>query len=224
MFWEPGVYACYLLSAPLLFIDDLKSFVKLNRYKVIVLMVALITTFSTTGYLVASLFLFSYFRKINRLIGPIIAILVFTNIFSSDTVSMKFERDLSTIENLSLGKTYFYDGYNSANRLGSIFFLMNIILDHPFIGNGLNPEALFANNRYLLLEDNLGIGNGFFSYIASMGIIGLFIYYGAIWRYWKNKKIDKLLSLLIITLLLQGEPLLMYPLFIGLPFLRNKIV
>ena len=222
MFWEPGAYACFLLLVPMLYLDKLDEFIRNNKWKVLIIVIALITTFSTTGYLVLSCYVFLYFQGKNKIIGPAIAIIALAFILSTDVVQMKLEKDLSTIEGLSLGQKTWYDGYSSANRLGSIFFLMDIIKEHPFVGNGLNPEALFANNRYLLLEEYLGIGNGFFMYIANLGIIGWAIYYISIWKRLKLFGNKRIWLLIILTMLLQGEPLLMYPLFIGLPFLKLK--
>lgn len=218
MFWEPGAFACYLLVTPLFFIDNILLFVKNNKWKVLFLICALITTFSTTGYLMLSLYGYLYFKNKYKYSGSIFGIIILLLIVSTDVVQMKLEKDLSTVEDVSIGEEILYDGYNSANRLGSIFFLLNIIKDHPFVGNGINPEALFANNKYLLSIENLGIGNGFFMYIANLGIGGLMIYFLKIWKNWKNIGTKRFWVLVIITLLLQGEPLLMYPIFIGLPF------
>lgn len=218
MFWEPGVFACYLCAVPLLYFNNLNDFVKNNKLSITILAVALFTTFSTTGYLVSLFFIYKYSVEKYKNIGWILALLVIIFVISTDVVVNKFSRDFETIEGLSLGEKYYYDGYNTENRLGAIFFLSGIIAHHPFIGNGLNPEALYSSNKSLLLLEHIGIGNGFFLYLASLGILGLIIYIFTLYKNWHISRMDKILSLLIIVLLLQGEPLLIYPLFMGLPF------
>lgn len=224
MFWEPGCYACYLCLTPLLFIDNLKLFVHDNKKSVIILVLALLTTQSTTGFLTFSLLMFMILSKTNRYLGPLIAFVVILIIFSSDVVVDKFARDTMTIEGLKLGQKLDYQGYESANRLGTVFFLFPFFMIHPFIGNGLNTEAMFSSVKFLITE-KLGLGNGFMIYLVQVGVIGCAMYLGKLWKNWNVGKHEKLFASIVILALLQGEPLLMYPIFIGLPFLtfkRNK--
>lgn len=222
MFWEPGCYACYLCLTPLLFIEDLKGFIKENRKKCLILLTALLTTQSTTGFLVVSLLLLIAFWKTNKYIGPTIALFIIFYLITSSVVTDKFSRDLSTIENMSIGKQYYYDGYNTENRLGTIFFLFPIFLLHPIIGNGINNEAMYASVPYLLQLDRIGLGNGFMIYLVQLGLAGVLIYAYTLCKKWKIPSMDRFLTLLIILLLLQGEPLLLYPIFIGLPFYYSR--
>ena len=52
MFWEPGAFQGYIMLAFLFYIDDYKSLWKTHKLKCIILSLALLTTFSTTGYIV----------------------------------------------------------------------------------------------------------------------------------------------------------------------------
>lgn len=222
MFWEPGVFACYLCTVPLLNLGNLNTFVNSNKYSFIILAIALFTTFSTTGYLISLIFIYKYSVVKFKYIGWILALIAIAFIVSTDVIVDKFNKDLATIEGLSFGEKYYYDGYNTENRLGAIFFLSGIIMNHPLIGNGLNPEALYSHDKSLLLLDHIGIGNGFFLYIASLGILGLVFYISTIYKNWNIDRGNKILSILVIVLLLQGEPLLIYPLYIGLPFFIHE--
>jgi hypothetical protein len=136
-------------------------------------------------------------------------------------ITNKLNRDSETVDRMSLGEYVSYDGYNTENRLGTIFFLTPLILLHPIIGNGLNPEALFSSMREILALDHIGLGNGFFTYWASLGLMGLLFFFGGIMLYWKISLNKRCISILILVLLLQGEPLLIYPVVMGLPFLRH---
>lgn len=81
---------------------------------------------------------------------------------------------------------------------------------------------MYSHDKSLLLLDHIGIGNGFFLYIASLGILGLVFYISTIYKNWNIDRGNKILSILVIVLLLQGEPLLIYPLYIGLPFFIHE--
>lgn len=222
MFWEPGAFACYICLTFVLFINDLRGFVLNNKKKVTILSLALLTTFSTTGFIVIALISFFVFKSTNKYIGPIIAAVVFALILSSDVVTQKIVKDLDVTAGMRLGERLYYEGYASANRLGSFMFLYQFFVQHPIIGNGLNPEALFSSMPYLLQYDNLGLGNGFMYYLASFGLLGLAIYLCGIWSYWRTTtRLQRILAMTIIIFLLQGEVLLNYPLFAGLPLLKH---
>lgn len=222
MFWEPGCFACYLCLVPLLYIDNLKQFIKNNKIKCIILLLALISTQSTTGYLVSCILLFIAFSRTYKLFGPIMGALIILSLITSAVVTDKLSKDFATIEYMKLGEMYEYDGYNTENRLGTIFFLFPIFLLHPIIGNGINLEAMFASVPYVLTFDNIGLGNGFMTYLVQVGLLGVFVYSYSLYKKWQISSLDKSISLFIIFLLLQGEPLLMYPVFIGLPFYYVK--
>lgn len=221
MFWEPGSFACYLCLVPVFFINNPMELVKKYRIKSLILFFALLSTRSTTGFIVFAAIMFFVFMKslksvaITSIIGYAILILL------SSVITDKITKDTATVDNLTLGKTVDYDGYNTENRLGTIYFLVPLISQHPIVGNGLNPEAMYSTMKYMLLLDHIGLGNGFFTYWASLGLLGLLFYFGGIYLYWKIPKKQKLISILILVLLLQGEPLLIYPVVMGLPFLRH---
>lgn len=221
MFWEPGNYACYLCLVPLLYIKDLKTFLSKNKIKCIILLLALLSTKSTTGFLIVGILMFVVFGKTNRFLGPVVGAIALFYLINSAVVTDKFARDLSTIDYLTLGDVYDYDGYNTENRLGAIFFLFPIFMVHPIIGNGINNEALFASMPYLLDLDHIGIGNGFMLYLCQLGLAGVLFYGISLYRRWCIPAKDKIFTLLIVFLLLQGEPLLIYPVFMGLPFLTD---
>lgn len=218
MFWEPGCYACYLCLVPLLFINNMKAFVKENKIKCVILLLTLLTTRSTTGFLVISIILMAAFWKSNKYVGPILGCIIVFSLISSSVVTDKFAKDFATVDFSTLGQVSYYDGYNTENRLGTIYFLFPIFLLHPIIGNGINNEAMFSSMSYVLLEDHIGLGNGFMLYLVQLGLCGVLFYAIKCYKSWTISIKDRMIMLFSLLLLLQGEPLLLYPLFIGLPF------
>ena len=224
MFWEPGVYASYLCITFIFFINQLYDVILKNKWKFLLIVIALLTTFSTTGYIVLGVISFLTLAKKNKGIGTIVGLLLFALLMLSNVVIDKLEQDAMVTEDFKLGQKIFYQGYSTANRWGSFIFLLPLFMNHPFIGNGLNPEALFSTMKSVLIQGSaeLGLGNGFMLYLASVGIVGLMIFLGGIYKYWNVNDVDKIWGILIILMLLQGEALLSYTLLMGIPFLKHK--
>ena len=212
-FWEPGAFACYLILVPLLYVDNLKSFILNNGKKVITLFIALITTISTTGYICLFAIILYYFmaESKNKFITyfvylPFALVGIFYAYSKLDFMSSKIEEQAEA----SIEK----EGDFSNTRMGSLLFDLYYIEKHPFTGNGLHEQTRYADHP-MLWGKNLGHGNTFSNYAAQMGIIALFVYFILIYRAFNNKIIVPI----IIILLFQGEQLMDYPLFPALPFI-----
>ena len=107
------------------------------------------------------------------------------------------------------------EGEFGPDRLSALFFDIHYISKHPLIGNGFHSQTRYADHPELQKED-LGHGNGFSDFLASMGILSLLFYSFFLIKYNKTNPVVFLFAILI---LLQGEPLLNYPLFLSLPFI-----
>ena len=101
------------------------------------------------------------------------------------------------------------------DRLGALLFDLHYIEKHPITGNGFHVSTRYIDHPWLK-DLNLGHGNGFSNFIASMGIISIMFYLFYIFKFAHQ---NKFLILTIVVLALQGEQLLNYPLFLALPFL-----
>ena len=75
--WEPGLYSI-MLSMAILFNIYHNNGIRLNK-RFFILLIALITTFSTTGYIIAMIIFACYFMfsKKNRIVHKIIYIIIF---------------------------------------------------------------------------------------------------------------------------------------------------
>lgn len=219
-FWEPGAYACYLLLVPLFYVGSLNNLIKDERKKTLVLLVALLTTLSTTGYVALFFLVMYYFVFIKKRVGlgTYIATLVFGILAvyvgsKLDFIGDKVEHQLNVTAQ-SKGE------YNS-NRFGAFAFDLHYIKKHPIVGNGFIVETRYADHPQLWYAQ-LGHGNGFCNYCAQMGLIAMFAYLYMLYRESFSSPRTAIARVVIVILLLQGEQLLNYPLFLSLPFIKSK--
>jgi hypothetical protein len=213
MFWEPGAFAGYLLLA-LVFIaikNTKFSFVNYKKESIWIIL-GIITTMSTTGFIVLSImmifFVMQYFNKTKFILIPtsfIVIFFVYSNLVFMQT---KIETQYGQALNLRIGDL-------SNSRFGSIIMDAYYIKEEPIIGNGT-----YVNTRFRFhpeIRGSIGHGNGMSNFIACWGI-PLFIFWCVSVFYFSIKKTSKksisLVILLIILLILQGEQFLDYPIFL----------
>ena len=221
-FWEPGAYGGYLVLLLLLFYNDLAYLFKCHRGKCVVLLIALISTMSTTAYIVFGLTLIWYFsfkmkNNLKYILLPLSVGVALWAYYSFDFLSTKIDRQ--TIQSLSM------DGEYSSNRLGSLLFDLHYIQKHPLVGNGLHERTRYADHMYVFEMISSGevanTGNGFSESIVKFGFLfwGIFIYF----LFTGNKKVQKpdLISFVILfCVLLNGEMFFNYPLALSIPMMR----
>lgn len=215
MFWEPGAFACYICLAFLFYLGNIRTLLAHHKWKVIVILVALITTYSTTGYIVlfiigvATIYI-EYKKKYGAFVLPIL--LTFGLIAYFTYENTEFMKDKMNTQVVAASQRD--EGEFAPDRMSALIFDLHYIGKHPLVGNGMHATTRFADHPALQKED-LGHGNGFSDFLASMGILSFLFYLFYIIRYNKNYATIFVIS---IIFLLQGEPLLNYPLFLCLPF------
>lgn len=216
MFWEPGAYQGFLLLVFLLYISEIKSFYKCYRRECVILFLAILSTQSTTGYVVFAIFLFLVIVKnIKSKITKIAVVLVMFVIAlyaytSLDFIGKKIEDEFEESQNLAMGEV-------SWSRFGSMMIDLEAIRRHPLIGNGFLLESKYGS----LGEDMAGAGNGFTDALNTYGIPVMFLYLLGIYkRKSEISKYDGCVCACVIVLLLNGEAFLNFPLFWMLLFIE----
>lgn len=227
-FWEPGAFAGITTLCLALNVKQLPFLWQKHKFKVLAIVIALITSQSTTGY-VTFFFIGCYFllffvkdKSIAFTMLPlilIISVVVYSNAaFLKDKVERQSEQSANLIQ-----------GEFSNTRFGSFIFDMHYIKKHPIIGNGFNEITRYADNPELIQLIKIGLdpanGNGLSNYAACMGLPFLFSY--LLLSFTSICKVDRkvgILVTLVITLTLVSEQWLSYPLFTGIIFLNNKKV
>lgn len=213
MFWEPGAFAGYIIVTFILYVDQLEFLVKNKRKDLYILIVALLTTISTTGYVVFSIIVLFYFLQKRKGPGTILLAIIAVGamafaFFRLDFMYGKILAQYTVLE---------YQDWDTVNlsRFGSVLFDWQYIVLHPIVGNGLADITRFA--MHIGLSERLGgFGNGFTGAIHTFGIPFMAIYLFVIY---KNKTIShKWMAILLIVLLLNGEYYLNYPLFFALMY------
>lgn len=162
IFWEPGVYQVVLNVAILLLLFSKRKLAFKEQLKLFLLLLGIVTTRSTTGYLVTMVILFvKFFKKINSYKNRaivwcslgVVSIILIIIILKTPTIINKFN-----MENYSFNQRY-------QQNIMSI----KLILKHPFTGYGINSKALqnIMQNEYNLKSNS----NGLFVITIYFGVI-----------------------------------------------------
>jgi hypothetical protein len=219
MMWEPGAFQG-IINLALLLMPTQQLTARRNRWRLVVVVATLLTTFSTTGYI--TLFLLSAYKLSRfsipaRVKWPAIALLVAASAFATMQADFLGEKIQGQFE-----EAVQLDDDFSPGRFGALLFDLYYIEKHPLFGNGLNETTRYADHPYLW-GVALGHGNGLSNFAATFGLFGLFGYFYAIARSRLPGPVrGRVFVAFIVALLVFGEPFLNYPLFLGLPFLVGR--
>lgn len=212
---EPGVYQMYLVLALFfeLFIVESYSIKRIACY-----IVALLLTFSTTGFI--SLFLILILFQISgeknrisvkqkRIFGCFVFVVSLYLVFYTDMLSS---------EGVVFGKLSNEDDHSSIARMSSITSNIEIWLNNPLFGAGLQSVAdqfpLLTLQRYGFPSTHNT--NTFLCELATFGIFYFILFVMGIYKFCKNvthTSVEKILLILIMCVLSVGEKLTFSPFF-----------
>jgi len=229
VFWEPGALAGYCLFSLLLLGLGARHFSRRGFWIcMVVLSVTVLTTFSTTGYLLlpAVLAYHVLLRQPPRLqrgsrslvvgvVAGVVAVGALTWLYRLDFVGEKIRDQLE----ISLGET---ERYWQTTRFGSLISDFTDIAQRPVTGWGSNPlirpSVIFADE---IVQNNQG--NGLSGFLSRFGIVGMatFCFFGALGfkRYGAATWTRGVAALVIVLATLFSEQFLNYPLFLSIMFL-----
>ncbi len=225
MFWEPGAFAGYLILAILFIILENRQFI-IGSYKkeTFWISAALITTMSTTGYLILGLIIFIYALQ-NYKWGKIIIIPLFIIIGWWSFNELHFLKNKIESQIISAEKMTENDVSNS--RFGALKMDLQYIKSQPLTGNGLSIKTRFRFHPWI--KEDIGHGNGMSNFLAYWGIpfflFWLYSLYIFAFRMSEVKSIA-IFFVILMLLVLQGEQFLNYPMFLAffiLPYFNLKI-
>jgi hypothetical protein len=215
-FWEPGLFAVFLNLA---LIFNLINERKLWTRKNIVLALALISTFSTAGYIAFFVLLFSYYivdqslgKKI--LLTAVLLPVVLTLYFSLEFLSNKVE------QNISMAST------TTSSRFGSALIDITDFSASPFIGWGRGVMR-YGGRSFSFFSEDQHRNNSVTDLLATYGLF-IFLFY--FFNYYMSLKALCLksgfnphfayFSLLVILILGFSQSIFLKPFFYSLMFLR----
>lgn len=220
IFREPGVYQMFLMLGLIFHVYYSHS---VKAYRVITYVLAIVLTFSTTGYIALAIFFVLYLFKENISFSEqkrkyfIICALILVTLF------LATKTDLLSSEGMIFNKFSNTKRTTTIARSASVFSNLKIWLNYPIFGAGLIkvsekfPQLAFEmfgkavthNTNTLLCE------------LATYGIIYTLL---LTYSYWKfsvrltNKKIQRFLILVIVFVLSCGEKLTFSPIIYILAF------
>lgn len=229
IFWEPGAFAGYLVIALLLVLAHKHT--PTSKWKVIVLIAALVSTQSTTGYM-AGFFIFSYWqlskyrgRSVGGLdyrfiiIPFLMGLIITASIYSYSSIAFlgeKIEHQIS--ESLNEEHNYRF------NRFGNYLYDIDFLMDRPLTGWGASPQTRVSVDPEL--ADFIdGQGNGLSGFLVKFGLIAFFVYFYSLFKNLKSMTHSTNQALILtvpILMLLMGEQFLDYALFLTLAFVSTS--
>lgn len=170
--WEPGSYASYLAIGLFINLFMVKNDPD-QKKRLFVILAALLSTLSTTGYVIMILILAFYFlnRDIKKilLMTPVVLaalILAFSLPFMKDKiVKLMNERDLDYI----VSESYARENPTTPQRFTSFLITMVDFKNNPVLGLAAHSEASWTRKVGSRISPISGIGN----LMAQFGLAGL---------------------------------------------------
>lgn len=198
MFWEPGVFQGYLNIAIALALLLPKN--KERKWSLVFLVTALLTTVSTTGYLVFGFIIIFYVYKFSRLssFSRFLYSLIVIGVCMYSFFALDFMHD-KIMDNTQ-------DTESAQGR----------ITDYIRYGDYLKNNFFFGVNTG---EFEINTGNGLVYMILYYGGLIVFYYIINFWRNFSKKFSTSIVLFLlgVIFITLQGEGFMFYPLYLAFP-------
>ncbi len=225
-FWEPTAYAIYLIFGLIAIF-----YIKKTIYNIqgLIFVTALITTLSTTGYVVFFILILAYFIIIKRNLISVLmmVVFIFIGLYVYETIPFLKEKIDYQISLSNKNKDL-----DKRRRTRFVSFALDIEewLDYPFFGKGRNEITRFGTSKLKSIETHRN--NGISDFLLKFGIIYFllyFFYYYKSWLfvsnfYFKHTIPIGLIAIIILSLtfiLAFSEILFLKPFFIAIPLLGN---
>jgi hypothetical protein len=229
MFWEPGAFAGYLILA-LLMLAAIRGRLTRKKHLTIfcVLSVALISTFSTTGYIAYPIAVFLNFvwsrpNRARALGGTLVLCILAPVVIAGSAYAFTRLAFLEAKVKSELKAVQRHDRGWQIKRTGTLLFDWEYVSRRPLTGWGLHQETRFALHPWLRDES---FGNGMSDFIVKFGVIGFVTFLLCVARGAKRVSGQSrvyVAGFLGATLVvLQGEGFLGFPLFLSLMFLEHS--
>lgn len=232
-FWEPGAFAGYIIIVGILFFNELDTLWKSQKKKCVILLIALITTFSTQGYLAFALLMFFYFFK-ERMSGKLlVGMFSFAVLSIIAFMSLDFLQEKVSEQLVSAREWETDESLSSANRFTTSLLDLYYVEESPLIGNTEDSQIRYRDHPTILwIIDNYGgygTGSGTTSFMATYGI-PLFL----LWCFFTYKSLRRGNSAKVSFMILgtylflgNGELYFNYIYYMSLPFMiythRNMV-
>lgn len=229
-FWEPGAFSGYLLMVFVLYVNEWNKLWKEHKLKVIMLLLALVTTFSSQGYiagfiLIGIQLLLNTKRRNFFRVGIVAVILDIGVTLTYNTLPFLKEK---VDDQLELTETWDSDNsLQTANRFTTTMVDISNIQKRPLFGSTSDPYILYEDYPFIMNvvteHGAYGTGSGVTGFIAQNGVI-LFLVWLTMslssFNVYYGRKLTAMLVLLMLLSLGQGEAYMSYIFYQSLPYLK----
>jgi len=226
MFWEPGALAGYTVLG-LIFLGLRRDSFSKKQYwlRLGVLLLCILTTRSTMGYLVAVPALALHLKGVAPArravpglpasLALLLLIPISLAVWNADFVARKMNVQLERA--MTRGPGW------QINRIGSFLFDMEYIRRRPAMGWGVHRDTRYMLHRGTTVY--LGQGNGLSDFTAKFGLLGLAGFCFTSWiglsSVGGGRPLIGALALVLVLLALNGETFLNHPAYLSLMFLAD---
>lgn len=217
-FYEAGAFACYLNLA--LILNSIKA--KFVSKENIVFIIAILTTFSTAGYIILLFFLSlriiisSEIKFFIKIAGVATVFIISWQIYTQ----LPFLKE--KIETQYIEQTDINESSEHTGRFGSAISDLTDLKGYYISGRGLVKSSRFED------EDTIGSTNGVTDLLSRFGIIGFGLYFFLILKSMKiiynyyNKKMESSYWFVILLLLIGfSQVILVKPIFFMLLYFQG---
>lgn len=176
--WEPGPFACFVALALFFNIIRNKSIFK-DKTKILIFFITILTTQSTTGYLILLVLLVWFFwtlsksfgKKVSALAISIIALFLYVSVdILNEKIEKESKQDLQELINNSRD----YDIAYNPGRFVSLELAFKDVVKRPFLGIGGYTDLKYSSIQKVKISTISGVGNILMRY-GMFGVI-VFIY------------------------------------------------
>lgn len=228
-FWESGAFAGYILLA-VCFLGLAKEEYSRRGYyiRAVLLLVTVLTTASTAGYVAAPVALATHYRKsdisVAMQLGLVAAMIAMLPVLLWGVSKVWEQEVLGGKISEQYDKAVSQSGNWQINRFGNMLYDWQYIRERPLLGWGIHEETLWAarpQDAYLAS----GMGNGLTGFIRKFGFVGLatFLFFcgRGLYQVSGGRLFISAAALATVVLVLFGQQYLRYPLFLALFFLTG---
>jgi hypothetical protein len=220
--WEPGAFGFFLNMALIMHLL-INNFTFDKKAKWVV--VAIITTLSTTSFIALLVIIFLYLRtngvKLITLvifIGPLLFIMIFQLPFLFEKIAYTYNRDSEDMNNIDFLSTWYYQRGQQMplNRFSSMLYLIQLFGTNLIWG----ISNIYEDSVPILKTIN--ISNGIFAFMAKFGFIGLAYLLDrcyVLFKKFTHSMEISLYCLVVILILGFGEQIFLIPLMMCFFFL-----
>ncbi len=214
--WEPTAFASVLILAIIFRLS--RNGYQFDR-RIIVMFVGLVSTFSTTGYIIlftilpCLLFLNRTFSKMTLFaiyMTPLLGILFFSQSFLYEKIANEFERGDIQYETSELSRS-------GNSRLSSFLIDMRDVADNPILGLGIFEEGRLLGHQTRTSVNDISDTIARFGLVGSLLIFALYAI--SLTRFYREQNAKGgILVFISFLLMCWSEEFLNLPLFMAFQF------